>query len=366
MLHSLISEHRAEIVDRGLLELKRRYPNRQDDELIDGLPSFIDELVDALRRDAGIPVDGALPGTLGDTTARQHGLKRKNQGFDISRIVHDYGLVCDLVSEAAMNYGYNPDPREFQMVNRCVDEAIAMAVESFSNERMATEQRDKAETLGSLAHEIRNALGNAMMAFEMIRSGRAGANGRTADVLHRALTRIGTLVAGTLASAVETSGATAQREWLRLDSLLSQLVAETASERGIQVQLTVEENLAIDADSRLLVSAVSNLLQNAIKFTRDREIVQLRAQTVNGAVQIEIEDRCGGLPAGFSEKLFQPFVKGTEDRSGTGLGLAIARRAVEAHGGTISVRNVDAQGCLFEILIPRTIRILDSDAAQHG
>ena len=358
MLCSFISEHRADILAWSLRELKDRYPNREDDELINGLPTFIDELVGALRRDSGIPVDATPPGTRGDSTARQHGLVLKNQGFDITCVVHDYGLMCNMVTEAVMRHGHNPTPREFQVLNHCVDEAMAIAVESYSNESRANEQRERAEHLGSLAHEIRNALGNASMAFDLIRRGKAGIDGSTADVLQRALSRIADLVAETLTTAQDTGGVTAQREWIRLDTLLSQLVLETPSERNIQIRLEVENHLSIDADSRLLVSVVSNLLQNAIKFTRDNETVQLRARPAKGAVSIEIEDRCGGLPAGTSADLFRPFVKGN-NRRGVGLGLAIARRAVEAHGGTIVVRNLPGLGCVFAILIPHTDRILD-------
>jgi len=98
MLCSFISEHRADILAWSLRELKDRYPNREDDELINGLSTFIDELDGALRRDSGIPVDATPPGTLGDSTARQHGLVRKNQGFDITCVVHDYVLMCNMVT----------------------------------------------------------------------------------------------------------------------------------------------------------------------------------------------------------------------------------------------------------------------------
>src|SRR6266581_1464816 len=169
MLCSFISEHRADILAWSLRELKDRYPNREDDELINGLST-------------------------------------------------------------------------------CIDEAMAIAVESYSNESRANEQRERAEHLGSLAHEIRNALGNASMAFDLIRRGKAGIDGSTADVLQRALSRIADLVAETLTTAQDTGGVTAQREWIRLDTLLSQLVLETPSERNIRIQLEVENHLGIDAD----------------------------------------------------------------------------------------------------------------------
>src|SRR5437773_9297764 len=165
MLCSFISEHRADILAWSLGEHKDRYAKRDDEDLIDGLSPFIDDLVGALRRDSGIPVDATPPGTLGDSTARQHGLVRKNQGFDITCVVHDYGLMCNMVTEAVMRHGHNPTPPEFQVLNHCVDEAMAIADESYSNESRANEQRERAEHPGSPAHDRPNALGHRPMAF---------------------------------------------------------------------------------------------------------------------------------------------------------------------------------------------------------
>jgi signal transduction histidine kinase len=243
-------------------------------------------------------------------------------------------------------------PHEYQLLNRSIDEAIATAITSFEGTRSA-EQRDRAEHLGFVVHEIRNAVGNASMAFELIRRGKAGTEGRTADVLHRALSRIANLVAESLAEA-RLMGAPAQREWMRLPDLFSQLLEDYPPQRGIRIQVDVSEDLCIDVDQRLLASALGNLLQNAFKFTRDNETIILRALSTNGTVAIEVEDRCGGLPTAEPDDLFRAFVQGTADRRGTGLGLAIARRAVEAHGGTLTVRNLSGIGCVFAILMPRT------------
>jgi signal transduction histidine kinase len=70
-------------------------------------------------------------------------------------------------------------------------------------------------------------------------------------------------------------------------------------------------------------------------------------------VSIEVKDNCGGLPGGFTEKMFDPFTQGSLDRSGLGLGLSIARRAVESNGGTLSVLDVPGKGCVFAIGLPR-------------
>jgi signal transduction histidine kinase len=285
---------------------------------------------------------------------------RKLQGFDISRIVHDYGLVCDVITAVAGEHGITASPREFQILTRTIDEAIATAIESFSREADSSARTEEAQHLGFLAHEIRNAVGNASVAFELIRRGKAGVNGSTAGVVQRALQRIAQLVAVALNEAKRSKAMVAQKQWIDLAKSLTQLVAETPTERGVRAKLEAEPDLAVDADEALLTSAMSNLLQNAIKFTRDQEQIVVRAYSTKGAIAIEVEDRCGGLPGGSSEDLFQPFVQRQGDRRGVGLGLPIARRAVEAHGGTLRVQDLPGVGCIFTILIPQTTRLRDS------
>ena len=72
-------------------------------------------------------------------------------------------------------------------------------------------------------------------------------------------------------------------------------------------------------------------------------------------VRIEVEDRCGGLPAGDTEALFRPFEQRGGNRTGLGLGLSISRRSVEADGGVLSVRDLPGIGCVFTIDLPRQI-----------
>jgi signal transduction histidine kinase len=69
-----------------------------------------------------------------------------------------------------------------------------------------------------------------------------------------------------------------------------------------------------------------------------------------------VEDACGGLPAGAGAELFEPFVQRGADRSGLGLGLAIARQAIEAHGGTVELRNRPGHGCVFTVRLPAAHR----------
>jgi signal transduction histidine kinase len=91
------------------------------------------------------------------------------------------------------------------------------------------------------------------------------------------------------------------------------------------------------------------------KFSRRNGTVSLLARAVGEQVLIEVEDECGGLPAGKAEELFRPFEQSSTDRSGLGLGLSISRRAVQANDGTLEVRSVPGKGCVFTISLCRSV-----------
>ena len=105
----------------------------------------------------------------------------------------------------------------------------------------------------------------------------------------------------------------------------------------------------IQGDARLLHSTLSNLIHNAVKYTREGGRVTVRGRSVDDRVVIEVEDECGGLPEGKIEELFNPFVQAGADRTGFGLGLAIAKQAAEAHAGAIRVHSLPGKGCVFTL-----------------
>lgn len=79
----------------------------------------------------------------------------------------------------------------------------------------------------------------------------------------------------------------------------------------------------------------------------------LNAYAVSDRILIDVEDNCGGLPAGDMKKMFKPFMQGSKDKTGLGLGLSIARLSVEANAGMVTVRNIPSTGCVFTIDLPR-------------
>jgi len=351
VLHDFICQHKAEILDICACELKQKYPERDDDDLIDGIPNFIDELIVELQSEAA-----SAPGCIEIVApaASSQARLRRQQGFDLCRVVHDFGLVYEAINTVVLRHGETPAPREYQVLGRCLDNAIALAVESFSRQQHNEDDLRKAEDFGMLAHEIRNAISNALTGYELIQQGRAKLDSPTGDIVQRALSRIAQLVTDTLTMAQITGTANARCQKHCFADILRPLIQEIDNRKDIRIAVEIEPGLSVHADATLLSSAISNLLQNAVKFTKQGGAIGLRAFSAGGFVFIEVEDTCGGLPEGSEQELFRPFVQKGSDRSGAGLGLVIARRAVEAHGGTLHVRNMPGLGCVFAVTIPRS------------
>ncbi|MEO8843255.1 MAG: HAMP domain-containing sensor histidine kinase [Kofleriaceae bacterium] len=212
------------------------------------------------------------------------------------------------------------------------------------------------ERLGELAHELRNHLGTAMLAYAAIKNGSVATSGATGNVLERSLHSLQHLVDRSLADVRLTAGLQIRRETIAIDHLVSELripVVMEAFARGLVFSSSVEKGLTVNADRQMLASAIGNLLQNALKFTRPHGRLSLTARAMGNRAIIEIKDECGGLPEGKTEPLFKPFEQQGANRSGLGLGLSISRRSVEANGGTLRARDLPGIGCIFAIDLPK-------------
>ena len=342
------------------------------DEFDHGISHFLDQLIRTLeveqtsqpldsRKISGPAGGGNLaPSEVSDTAAR-HGQELLRHGFTIDQVVHDYGDLCQAITDLAVEKQFQIDIDEFRTLNRCLDNGIAEAVTEFSYQRdfVAARQGEQAleERLGAFAHEMRNALNTAMLAFAAIKVGGVGAAGATGSVLDRSLIGMKNLVDRSLSEVRVEAGLPLRSQLFSLADFVSEvkLAAQFEADlRGCTFAVkVVDGQLAVEADRDLLLSAVGNLLQNAFKFTEKDSEVTLTCYAAANRIMIEVGDHCGGLPTGDAEKMFLPFTQAGEDRTGLGLGLSISRKSVEANNGALSVRNLPGAGCVFTIDLPR-------------
>jgi signal transduction histidine kinase len=354
MLYEFIAVNRDEIIRRCRAKVARRsVPPPTTAEIDHGVPVFLDQLGDALRLGlSSTPEIGK--------SAIQHGHDLLLQGFTVSQVVHDYGDICQAITELAMDLNAPVSTDDFRMLNRCLDQAIAGAVTQYTRERNQSgidgETARGGERLGFFTHELRNLTNTAIVAFEVLKTGNVGVAGSTGTVLHRSLTGLRALIGRSLAEVRLTQGVQ-HREQFPVSAFVDEVASAAtldANARGITLTvLPVEAGVTIEADRQILAAVVGNLLQNAFKFTRPRSTVTLRVGSSADRVLIEVEDECGGLPAGNGQALFRPFEQRSADRTGLGLGLAFSRWGAEANNGRIHTRNLPHKGCIFTVDLPR-------------
>ena len=349
-LAALLKEKRQELVDRWIRET--RLENTVDPvsraELVDHIPRFIDELVAALHPEA-------LPLPAPASNALEHGAQRLRLGFNVAEVVREYGALHRCIIEIAAESETEIVERDHLVIAKWLNGGIANAASQYVMDRDAELQRQAAEHLGFIAHEIRNPMSSVSMAFRLLRKGELAGGGRAVDLLERNLRRTVDVIDNALHHAALNMGVAPRPETLKLRTLLEELAHDWSAEaeaKGIAVNVDVPDGLSVHADPRLLNSALSNLLQNALKFTPTEGAIQLRARRDDVQVLIEVEDSCGGLPPGRAEELFKPLVQRGKDHTGFGLGLAISQQAAQAHRGTLTVRDLPGRGCIFTIQLP--------------
>lgn len=360
MLGSFIARNRREIIARCRARvLVRSAPRATEDELEHGIPAFLDQLATILKSklDSGSDIRRA---------AATHGGDLLRGGFTVAQVVHDYGDVCHTITEMAIEQRATITTEEFQALNLCLDEAIAGAVTEFERLReimVTTGASSKgdgraAEDLGVLAHELSNLLGAATLATAVLRSGKVGISGSTGQLLVRALASMRDLVDRSFVVVRLKTGLASPGPIMIGDFMEEVEVSAMLQANSYGHQFTVETRDAravVYTDRQILASIVTNLLQNAFKYTRPHTHVTLRASAASNRILIEVEDECGGLPAGAAETLFEPYVQMRTDHSGLGLGLSICRRGTEALGGRIQVRNLPGKGCVFTVELPLAV-----------
>jgi signal transduction histidine kinase len=355
MLYDFLSDHREAILALAREKTAVIAGARPTSAVLErGLPVFYEHLIAVLRQEGGSRHE-ADPKADSLATSGQ-GQELSRLGYTVSQVVYGYGVICQAITEMAETMDIGFGAREFSVLNLCLDKAIAEAVTGFEKARDIQSGVDEIKRRGFLAHELCNALSSASMAYYLIKEGTVGAQGSTGRVLENSLNRMRILIDGVLSEVrLNSEPLLNRRPWRLLD--MAQEVADTAALddrfRGVTLSVQVNPTLEVNADRQCLISALANLVQNAMKFTKPGTSVSLRGREDDKSVMLDVEDCCGGLPEGRASELFKPFIQKGADRTGVGLGLAISRRAILRNDGDVSVRNIPGQGCVFSISLPK-------------
>jgi signal transduction histidine kinase len=289
-------------------------------------------------------------------SAGLHGAELLRLGYTLSHVVHAYGAMCQSITELAIKKHFQMSTKEFRDLNQCLDIAIAGAVTQFQSLKNTQESNRENEHLGSLAHEMRNAITSVSISFQMIQNGMVGTNGRTGDLIVSSLKRLGEIIDRSLTEVRLRIDPAVQIESCHLTQLVDQILVSArveAQERDQTIEVQIGSDLIVEADQQAFHSTLSNVIQNAIKYSVSGSKIEIRGKIIKDQVVIEVEDQCGGLLGNKASDLFKPFVQRNENRSGMGLGLTIAKRAIELNQGKLEVRNLEGVGCIFTISLPK-------------
>ena len=207
MLHEFLTSNRTLLISRCRDKVAKRFESPQIQATIDhGVPLFLQQLVETLREEQGTATRGTesqatpAPTDIGRAAAL-HGAELLLRGFSVDQVVHDYGDVCQSVTDLAVEQDVPISADEFRTLNRCLDNAIADAVASFGAARLTSIER-QAETLQQrlvvFSTEHRRLMDIAIQSFAAIKTGNIGVSGPTGSLLTHALEELRSLTDRTL------------------------------------------------------------------------------------------------------------------------------------------------------------------------
>ena len=261
------------------------------------------------------------------------------------------------------------DP-ETVTILRVLGDAISSALhrkEMETNLRAAKEEAEEASVLKSamlanMSHEIRTPLTSIVGLSEVLEENLDGDPAELADIIRRSSQRLQETLSSVLQlSKLEAGAHELDREPVDLAAVVDEtvkLLHPSAVEQSVEVEVDVPERAVTGAlDEGALQRILTNLVENAIKFTPPDGTVTVRVRATAKTARLEVDDTGIGIDEDFLPDLFNAFEQenGGIDRTheGSGLGLAITKRLTEALGGTIEVNSEKGEGTRFTVRLPR-------------
>lgn len=218
--------------------------------------------------------------------------------------------------------------------------------------------------LASVSHELRSPLTRLQLAIGLAQK-YPDKKDSSLQRISREAEKLDEMVEELLTLAKLESGVDADEEYVDIADVTRQ-IAEDANFEGAAKGIAVAFNSEIQEPSeaivtgsgKLIARAIDNIVRNALRFSSKGKTVHIDLRQGKETVTILVRDEGPGIAAGQLENLFKPFVQGAGgDGNGFGLGLAIAERAILAHHGTISARNLTGGGLEICMIIPATILV---------
>ena len=346
-LGDFIDANREEVIERweqnatGRLQL-----DLETSQLRNNLPEFIDDVAEALRSESDRCRNAH--------SARTHGQHRMKIGVDIGRLTEEMTLVGETVAELARDRGYVISSDELLAMMNAIGQGAAASVSAYAELRDKQLADQAAQHFSFIAHEIRNPLHNASLAAQTLQFSPEEERSEWLKRLNRSLEQLAELVDDALVEARLYGEPRLRLKKLSARKLLEEVLREFApqtAEREQTLELAADD-FVLEGDHAILLSALSNLVKNAIKFTPDGGRIEIHARRAGDTASFTVTDQCGGIAEKLVPRLFQKFVQAAPSKGGSGLGLVIVRQAARAHRGTARVDNRPGKNCSFVLELP--------------
>lgn len=213
--------------------------------------------------------------------------------------------------------------------------------------------------LRSISHDLRTPLNIIYGYLQLLEKGYFGEfNDRIREIfsdMNKSIKKAVDMVEDILnLSKLESGEIKFKIEEINLKYLIKNILDELkiyVKEKGLSINYTYNGNETVFLDKKAIISIVSNLVLNSIKFT-DKGEVKIFIELSNDILKIIVSDTGTGIPENKISDIFLPFIKVTEDERGFGLGLSIVKKYVEIMGGEILVESEVNKGTTFTIKIP--------------
>ena len=236
--------------------------------------------------------------------------------------------------------------------------AVAFVRDVSELRRVESVRRD---FVANVSHELKTPIGALSLLAETMAAGDdSPVNSQLADQVQREATRLGRIVDDLLDLSLIEAQEAPIREPVPVHIVLheaAERVRGAADAVGTPLSVSpVATDLVVTGDSSQLVSAVTNLLDNAVKYSEPGDPVEVNAAVVDESVCISVRDHGIGIPSRDLERIFERFYRVDRARSratgGTGLGLSIVRHVAQAHGGDVTVESTEGEGSTFRFRVP--------------
>lgn len=361
-LASAVQGRSPRILDRFRTMVKEILPSADEltlNQLLDHVPQALEDLAAAIAATGGNVQRNFL------SDARQHGVCRYHQSYNLSELLLEYSILRSIVIEEVTASVERPlTLEEISGLNAGLDAAACRAVESFVNYQQR-EIKSSAEVqskyLAFLSHDLRGSLNAILLMVEVLRRDLSGTEKRRGMIhdlesMRRSiLDTVGKMDLFVFADRLRQGKVVPKPGDINLAATIPEIAAqfsEAAGEKGLEILVDTSSQPTAVSDRGLLVVILQSLLGNAVKFSSKGKIHVKTRPTSGAGCRISVSDEGPGIPDAQLKQIFQPNLAAETRGQSAGLGLVIAHQAATLLNTTLQVESKVGEGTTFHLDLP--------------